>query len=193
MDFELTEDQRLLKEMVRDFSQNEIAPQVKHLEDNKEFPDKILAKLGELGILGMTVPTEYGGIKTDYLSAMLALEEISKVSSAVAVIVSVHCGLFCHAILDAILEAHRVQYPNLSMKLSSSSSICLRSRMVIVCGTISPVSGSTIAETGISSSRFTSAKRSCWARAVSSNNPPSGSAASPPRIPSAIRRSAMES
>jgi len=110
MDFELTEDQRLLKEMVKDFSQNEIAPQVKHLEDNKEFPDKILAKLGELGILGMTIPPEYGGIKTDYLSAMLALEEISKVSSAVAVIVSVHCGLFCHAILEFGTEEQKKKY-----------------------------------------------------------------------------------
>jgi len=110
MDFELTEDQRLLKEMVRDFSQKEIAPQVKSLEENKEFPDEILAKLGELGILGMTVPAEYGGSKTDYLSTMLALEEISKVSSAVAVIVSVHCGLFCQAILEFGTEEQKKKY-----------------------------------------------------------------------------------
>jgi alkylation response protein AidB-like acyl-CoA dehydrogenase len=110
MDFELTEDQRLLREMVRDFSQKEIVPHIKHLEDNKEFPDEILAKLGELGILGMTVPPEYGGSKTDYLSTMLALEELSKVSSAVAVIVSVHCGLFCHAILEFGTEEQKKKY-----------------------------------------------------------------------------------
>lgn len=110
MDFELTEDQRLLKEMVKDFSQKEIAPQVKSLEENKEFPDEILAKLGELGILGMTIPSEYGGSKTDYLSAMLALEEISKVSSSVAVIVSVHCGLFCHAILEFGTDEQKRKY-----------------------------------------------------------------------------------
>lgn len=110
MDFELTEDQRLLKEMVKDFSQKEIAPQVKSLEENKEFPDEILAKLGELGILGMTIPSEYGGSKTDYLSAMLALEEISKVSSSVAVIVSVHCGLFCQAILEFGTEEQKKKY-----------------------------------------------------------------------------------
>ncbi|MDH4257173.1 MAG: acyl-CoA dehydrogenase family protein [Candidatus Aminicenantes bacterium] len=110
MDFELTEDQRLLKEMVKDFSQKEIAPQVKHLEDNKEFPDEILAKLGEIGILGMTVPPEYGGSRTDYFSTMLALEEISKVSSAVAVIVSVHCALFCHAILEFGTEEQKKKY-----------------------------------------------------------------------------------
>jgi len=110
MDFELTEDQRLLREMVRDFSQKEIVPHIKHLEDNKEFPDEILAKLGELGILGITVPPEYGGSKTDYLSTMLALEELSKVSSAVAVIVSVHCGLFCHAILEFGTEEQKKKY-----------------------------------------------------------------------------------
>ena len=110
MDFELTEDQRLLKEMVRDFSQKEIVPHIKHLEDNKEFPGEILAKLGELGILGMTVPPEYGGSKTDNLSTMLALEELSKVSSAVAVIVSVHCGLFCHAILEFGTEEQKKKY-----------------------------------------------------------------------------------
>jgi len=110
MDFELTEDQKLLQEMVRDFSQKEMAPQVKTLEEKKEFPKKILAKLGELGILGMTVPSEYGGSQTDYLSFILALEEISKVSPSVSVIVSVHCALFCTALLEFGSEALKRKY-----------------------------------------------------------------------------------
>ncbi len=110
MDFELTEDQKLLQEMVRDFSQKEMAPQVKTLEDKKEFPKEILAKLGELGVLGMTVPSEYGGTQTDYLSFILALEEISKVSPSVSVIVSVHCALFCTAILEFGSEALKRKY-----------------------------------------------------------------------------------
>jgi alkylation response protein AidB-like acyl-CoA dehydrogenase len=110
MDFELTEDQKLLREMVRDFSQKEIAPQVKALEDNKKFPKEILVKLGELGILGITVPPEYGGSKTDYISFILALEEISKISASVSVIVSVHCALFCHAILEFGNEALKRKY-----------------------------------------------------------------------------------
>ncbi len=110
MDFELTEDQKLLREMVRDFAQKEMAPQVKMLEEKKEFPKKILTKLGELGILGMTVPSEYGGSQTDYLSFILALEEISKVSASVSVIVSVHCALFCHAILEFGNEALKRKY-----------------------------------------------------------------------------------
>lgn len=96
--------------MVRDFAQKEMAPQVKMLEEKKEFPKKILTKLGELGILGMTVPSEYGGSQTDYLSFILALEEISKVSASVSVIVSVHCALFCHAILEFGNEALKRKY-----------------------------------------------------------------------------------
>ncbi len=110
MDFELTEDQKLLRDMVREFAQKEMASQVKILEEKKEFPKEILAKLGELGILGMTVPSEYGGSQTDYLSFVLALEEISKVSASVSVIVSVHCALFCYAILEFGNEALKRKY-----------------------------------------------------------------------------------
>lgn len=110
MDFELTEDQKLLREMVRDFAKKEMAPHVKTLEDKKEFPKEIMMKLGELGILGMTVSSEYGGSQTDYLSFVLALEEISKVSPSVSVIVSVHCALFCYAILEFGNEALKRKY-----------------------------------------------------------------------------------
>jgi len=110
MDFELTEDQKLLREMVRDFAKKEMAPHVKTLEDKKEFPKEIIMKLGELGILGMTVSSEYGGSQTDYLSFVLVLEEISKVSPSVSVIVSVHCALFCYAILEFGSEALKRKY-----------------------------------------------------------------------------------
>jgi alkylation response protein AidB-like acyl-CoA dehydrogenase len=110
MDFELNEDQKLLREMVRDFAKKEMAPHVKTLEDKKEFPKEIMMKLGELGILGMTVSSEYGGSQTDYLSFVLVLEEISKVSPSVSVIVSVHCALFCYAILEFGNEALKRKY-----------------------------------------------------------------------------------
>lgn len=110
MDFELTEDQKLLKEMVRDFAQNEIRPKIKALEDKHAFPSEILSKLAELGILGMTVPAQYGGIKTDVLSLALALEELGRVSPSVAVIVSVHCSLFCYSILKFGSEEQKKKY-----------------------------------------------------------------------------------
>lgn len=110
MDFELTEEQILLKEMIKDFAQKEIAPKAKSLEDSKEFPRELLNRLGELGILGMTVPPEYGGVKTDYLSLMLALEEISRASPALAVIICVHCALFCYPILRFGDEKQKEKY-----------------------------------------------------------------------------------
>jgi len=100
MNFEFSDDQELLREMVRDFTQSEIEPEVKSLEGKHEFPHKLLQKLGHLGILGTSVPAEYGGIKTDNISFVIALEEISRSFPSLAVIISVHCSLFCNSILE---------------------------------------------------------------------------------------------
>jgi len=110
MNFELTEEQKLLQEMVRDFSQKEIRPRAKELEENHQFPHDLLKKLSSLGILGMTIPSKYGGTKTDTLSLTLALEEIASVSASLAVIVSVHCSLFCYSILKFGSEEQKKKY-----------------------------------------------------------------------------------
>jgi alkylation response protein AidB-like acyl-CoA dehydrogenase len=99
MDFELNEEQSMLRDLVRSFAQNEIDPVASGLESRHEFPRDLLKKLAELGLLGMAIPQEYGGIKTDYVSLMIALEEISRSSPALAVILSVHSSLFSYAIL----------------------------------------------------------------------------------------------
>ncbi len=98
MDFELSEDQRLLQKMVQEFCRQEIDPRVKELEERHEFPTEILRRLAGLGLLGMTVPAEYGGTPVDGLSVILTLEELAKASPALCVIVSVHCCLFCYAL-----------------------------------------------------------------------------------------------
>jgi acyl-CoA dehydrogenase len=98
MNFELTEDQLLLREMVRDFARKEIAPKISYFEEKHLFPKEIIQKLAELGLMGMTVPTEYGGLKTDYLSLILALEELARVSATVCLIVSVHSSLFTNCL-----------------------------------------------------------------------------------------------
>jgi alkylation response protein AidB-like acyl-CoA dehydrogenase len=95
MNFELKEEQRLLVELVREFAQKEIHSKIDEFEHQHAFPKDILRKLAELGLFGMTVPTEYGGTRTDYLSFVLALEELSRTSPAVCLIVSVHSALFC--------------------------------------------------------------------------------------------------
>jgi alkylation response protein AidB-like acyl-CoA dehydrogenase len=100
VNFELTEDQILIKQMIQDFAQNEIKPHAKALETSHQFPKELLKKLADLGILGMSIPSEYGGIKTDTLSLMITLEEISRALPSLSVIVSVHSCLFSHAVLQ---------------------------------------------------------------------------------------------
>ena len=99
MNFELSEDQIMFRELVRDFAQKEIAPKIGAFEDKHLFPKEIIDRLAEIGVLGMTVPAELGGSRTDYLSFILALEELARVSATVCVIVSVHVSLFCNSIL----------------------------------------------------------------------------------------------
>ncbi len=86
MNFELKEDQKLIREMIKDFSNAEIKPVAKSLEDEQEFPSRLLKKLAEIGVLGMSVPAQYNGNKTDHLSLIIAIEEISRVMPSLAVI-----------------------------------------------------------------------------------------------------------
>ena len=71
MNFELSEDQTMLKDLVRDFSKREIAPKIGVYEDEHRFPREIITQLAEIGVLGMTVPPEFGGSRTDSLSFIL--------------------------------------------------------------------------------------------------------------------------
>lgn len=96
--------------MIREFTQNEILPHVKHMEENHIFPSELLQKLGEIGVMGMSIPSEYGGIKTDSLSTALVIEEISRVFPSLAVIISVHCSLFSNSILQFGNEDQKQQY-----------------------------------------------------------------------------------
>ncbi|MGD2294322.1 MAG: acyl-CoA dehydrogenase family protein [Candidatus Aminicenantes bacterium] len=98
MNFELTEDQKLIQEMIREFAKTKIEPQVKELEDKHEFPGNLLQELAELGVLGMTTPEEFQGSEADEISFLLAIEEIARVLPSLAVIISVHNSLFCYAI-----------------------------------------------------------------------------------------------
>ncbi len=100
MNFDLNEDQRLLLQLVRDFARNEIGPKIADYESRHAFPTEIVRRMAELGFLGMTVPAEYGGTRTDYLTLIIALEELSRVSPTVCLITSVHASLFCNSILD---------------------------------------------------------------------------------------------
>jgi alkylation response protein AidB-like acyl-CoA dehydrogenase len=110
MNFELSEDQIMLRDLVRDFSQKEIAPRIGLCEDQHAFPREIINQLAEIGVLGMTVPPELGGSRTDHLSFILALEELAKVSATVCIIVSVHASLFCGSILKFGSDRQKQKY-----------------------------------------------------------------------------------
>lgn len=109
MDLRLTEEQKMMQEMVRDFAQTEIAPFVPRMEAG-EFPREILTKMGELGLMGMTVPEEYGGADMDFLSYILAIEELSKVSAVIGVILSVHTSVGTNPIIQFGNEAQKAKY-----------------------------------------------------------------------------------
>jgi alkylation response protein AidB-like acyl-CoA dehydrogenase len=98
LNFDLTEEQARIRDAVREFAESEIAPGVAAREREKRFPLEILGRLGEMGILGMMVPEEYGGSATDALSYVLAVEELSRVCASTAVIVSVNNSVVCYPI-----------------------------------------------------------------------------------------------
>ena len=93
MDFDLTDEQRLLRDTVRDFARQEVAPVAEELDRNKAFPYELVEKLGELGLMGIPFPEEYGGGGADTLSYVLAVEELTRIDSSVAITMAAHTSL----------------------------------------------------------------------------------------------------
>jgi short-chain 2-methylacyl-CoA dehydrogenase len=93
MDFELSDEQRLLRDTVRDFARQEVAPVAEELDRTKAFPYELVAKMGELGLMGIPFPEEYGGGGADTLSYALAVEELTRVDSSVAITMAAHTSL----------------------------------------------------------------------------------------------------
>jgi len=91
--FDLSDDHRLIQETVRDFARNEIAPVAEELDREKRFPYEIVEKLGELGLMGIPFPEEYGGAGGDSLAYALAVEELTRVDSSVAITMCAHTSL----------------------------------------------------------------------------------------------------
>ncbi len=83
MDFDLSDEQRLLRDTVRDFARSEVAPVAEELDRTKSFPYEIVEKMGELGLMGIPFPEEYGGGGADTLSYALAVEELARIDSSV--------------------------------------------------------------------------------------------------------------
>jgi len=93
MDFELTDEQRLLRDTVRDFAANEVAPVAEELDRTKAFPYELVAKMGELGLMGIPFPEDCGGGGADTLAYAVAVEELTRVDSSVAITMAAHTSL----------------------------------------------------------------------------------------------------
>ncbi|WHY34096.1 acyl-CoA dehydrogenase [Cytobacillus firmus] len=109
MNLRFTEEQEMMRKMVRDFAQAEIAPFVEKMEQG-EFPREILRKMGELGLMGIPIPEKYGGSEMDFTSYIIAIHELSRVSATVGVILSVHTSVGTNPILYFGTEEQKQTY-----------------------------------------------------------------------------------
>jgi glutaryl-CoA dehydrogenase (non-decarboxylating) len=110
IDLELTEEQRLLEQTVREWAGREVAPRIKELDRAHSFDPKILPQMASLGLLGISVPVEYGGAGMDYICLGLASEELEYVDTSLRVILSVHAGLNCLSLLTWGNEDQKQRY-----------------------------------------------------------------------------------
>ncbi len=123
--FDLTEDQRAVREMVRDFAESEIRPIAAKIDETHEFPLETTKKMAELGLLGMFVPETYGGAGMDVLSYVIAVEELSRVCASHGVIASVNNSLVCYPILAYGNEAQKQKYLTPLAKGEKLGAYCL--------------------------------------------------------------------
>ena len=107
MNFELSDEQIQVRDMVREFAAREVAPHIQQWDSKMEFHREVLEQMGELGILGLPIPEEYGGAGFDYGSLALACEELEYVDTFLRVAMSVHVGLNSLALLQWGTEAQK--------------------------------------------------------------------------------------
>jgi len=110
MDFQLNEEQQMVAKMVRDFANKEVAPTIKEWDQKQEMDPNTLPRMAELGILGVSLPVKYGGQGMDYISLGLVCEELEAVDTSIRVVMSVHMGLCCYAILQWGTEEQKIAY-----------------------------------------------------------------------------------
>jgi alkylation response protein AidB-like acyl-CoA dehydrogenase len=110
MNFELTQEHKMIRDAARDFAQSELLPGVIERDENQSFPAEQVKKLGELGFLGMMVNPKYGGAGMDAISYVLAMEEISKVDASTSVVMSVNNSLVCWGLETYGTEQQKERY-----------------------------------------------------------------------------------
>lgn len=110
MNFALTENQKMIAEMMRSFVAKEVIPYAREWDEEEKFPHDVVKKLGELGMLGIVVPEKYGGSGADYVSFALAIEEIARGDGSLALTVASHNSLCTGHILQFASEEQKQKY-----------------------------------------------------------------------------------
>lgn len=110
MDFGYTDEQRMLRRMVREFAQKEIAPRAEEIDATDTFPQDLFVRMGEVGLLGLPFPPQYGGSDADYHAMVIALEEIARVSGSLAITLDAHTSLCCEPIFHFGTEGQKERY-----------------------------------------------------------------------------------
>ena len=110
MDFQLNDEQRMVRDMVRELAQKEIAPRAAQVDKTEEFPAENIRKMAELGLLGLPYPEEYGGGGGDYVSYAIAVEEIARACGSTALIYAAHVSLGCGPIYYFATEGQKKKW-----------------------------------------------------------------------------------
>jgi len=110
MKLELNDQQKMIQKMVREFAAKEIAPVAAELDKNEEYPTKILEKMAKLGLLGIIIPTDYGGAGLDTISYTIVIEEISRKCASTGVVTSVHNSLTAWPIMKYGTDEQKKKY-----------------------------------------------------------------------------------
>jgi alkylation response protein AidB-like acyl-CoA dehydrogenase len=125
MTFELTEEQRLVRDAARDFAQQELKPGVIERDEKQQFPAEQIKKLGELGFLGMMTDPDYNGAGLDTVSYVLVMEELSKVDASASVVVSVNNSLVCYGLEKFGSQQQKEKYLKPLAEGSKIGAFCL--------------------------------------------------------------------
>ncbi|SET23173.1 acyl-CoA dehydrogenase/hypothetical protein [Salinibacillus kushneri] len=110
MNLQLTEEQKMMQKMVQDFARREVASAVKRMEQEDRFPREMVKRMGDLGLMGIPIPEKYGGSGFDFMSYIIAINELSRENAAIGVVLSVHTSVGTNPILYFGTEEQRGKY-----------------------------------------------------------------------------------
>ena len=125
MNFTLSEEQQMIRQAARDFTQTELLPGVIDRDETQQFPRELIDKMGALGFMGMMVDPQYGGSGLDTLSYVITMEELSKVDASASVIVSVNNSLVCWGLETYGTEEQKQKYLNKLATAEMVGAFCL--------------------------------------------------------------------